>query len=397
MRVALIQLPHFYGRGTERPPECYPLGLGYISSILKMNNICHGGIDLWQKQLSVNAAIEEIDFSKFDVLAISAYATQYNYLKNLTIEIKQRYPSIPIVCGGAGPTFSDHIILKNTGVDICVLGEGEITFLELLRSLDKPDYVKGVSILRNGSIFRTSERSYVMNIDSLPYPNRELFDFEGIIANANLVRANTDSPHLKKNPRRSADIIAGRGCPYQCNYCSKTFSGCRLRSVENLRSEIRELKSVYKIDHLQFNDELVLLGKRRTLALCDMLKREQIAWSCQGRIDQVDWEILTAMKGSGCIEIGYGIESVSQSILDNMNKGLKADQILPVIEMTKKAGMKPIVQYMYGYPGENDETIASTLSFFNAIDHPFVGFTTTPIPGSKLYGDCLEKGLISDE
>jgi radical SAM superfamily enzyme YgiQ (UPF0313 family) len=397
MKIALIQLPHFYGSGHSRPPECYPLGLGYISTCLTENRIAHEGVDLWSLGYTEDQAVEKIDFSRFDLFGISAYSTQYKYLKNFSLSLKQRYPAIPIVCGGPGPTFSHEVILKHTGVDVCVLGEGEQTLLDLQQKFNRLDEVPGIAFKKDGRIIRTPQREPIADLDTVSFPNRGLFDFEKIIHTANTVRAANNMPELRERPRRSADIIAGRGCPYSCNYCSKTFSGVRLRSIDNLLAEIRFLLETYRINHLQFNDELVLVGKTRTLELCRELKKLNLTWSCQGRINQVDREILTAMKDAGCIDIGYGVESISQPILDRMNKRQKAEAIVPVIKMTREIGINPIVQYMYGYPGENDETIAATVRFFKEIDYPFVGFTTTPIPGTALYQECLEKKLIIDE
>ena len=397
MNIALIQLPHFYGDGNSRPPTCFPLGLGYISNVLSDNGIQHVGIDLWNLGYTEQEAVDKIDFSQFDFLGISAYSTQYKYLKNFSLRLKKQHPHKPIVCGGPGPTFSHEVILKNTGVDVCVLGEGERTIIDVLQNYSTLDAVHGITYLKNGAVHHTPARAVIANLDEIRPPNRKLFDFEKIIQTSNTINAQANRPELKDKPRRSADIIAGRGCPYFCHYCSKTFSGVRLRSITNLMEEIRHLQSAYSIDHLQFNDELVVVGKKRTLELCDELGKLGITWSCQGRINQVDREILTAMKRSGCIEIGYGVESISQSILDRMNKNLKAETIVPVIKMTKDIGIEPIVQYMYGYPGEDDRTIAATIQFFKEIDHPFVGFTTTPLPGTKLYEECKQKNLIGDE
>jgi radical SAM superfamily enzyme YgiQ (UPF0313 family) len=394
VKIALMQLPHFYGAGYSRPPAFYPLGLGYLSNYLTDNDIQHEGVDIWDLGYTEQEAIDNIDLSRFDFFGISAYSTQYKYLKNLSLKLKQRYPRTPIICGGPGPTFSHEVILKHTGVDVCVLGEGEQTIIDLLRQYDRLDAVKGISFLKDGRVYCTPTREPLADLDALRFPNRTLFDFEKIV--------NTSGgfiwPDLKdRSLMRSADIIAGRGCPYTCNYCSKTFSGVRLRSIDNLVEEIKHLQSVYHINHLQFMDELVLVGKKRTLELCKKMQELNITWTCQGRINQVDREILTAMKQAGCTEIGYGVESISQSILDNMNKNLKADTIVPVINLSKEIGIKPVIQYMYGYPGETDETIDATIAFFKEIDHPFIASTTTPIPGTKLYQDCLQKGLITDQ
>lgn len=397
MNVALVQLPHFYGQGQSRSPENYPLGLGYLSAVLTQHGVRHEGVDLWAPGLTVDGALEGVDFSRFDVIGVSAYSTQYSYLKPLTLGLKERYPEIRIVCGGAGATFSAETILTHTGVDVCVISEGEVTFPKLLERLDEPSAVAGIAYREDDEVKRTEQRAAIRDLDTLPFPDRELFDFEAIIATANGVRAATDRPELKRHPRRAADIIAGRGCPYECTFCSRTFSGCRLRSVDGLVGEIEMLRDRHCIDHLSFNDELVVVNRKRILALCERLKGLGMTWTCQGRINHVDREILTAMKEAGCIEIGYGVESISQSILDAMNKRMNAEDVVPVIELTREIGIKPIVQYMYGYPGETAETIEATIRFFDRIDHPFVGFTTTPIPGSPLYAEACASGFIGEE
>lgn len=390
-------MPHFYGDGFSRTPECYPLGLGYISNCLADNGINHTAIDLWGMQYGVDDALEKVDFSGFDFFCISAYVTQYKYLKKLSLELKKRWPNVPIICGGPGPTFSYDIFLKHTGVDVCVMREGEVTIVDLLKNFDSLKDVKGIAFLEGGTVRLTSPREAIKNLDELRFPNRDLFDFEQILENAAYVRTELRTIAKGKYKLRSADIVAGRGCAYNCNYCSKTFAGVRFRSIENLVEEITELKAKYNINHLNFNDELVLANKKRTLQICTELKKQNVMWSCQGRINQVDREILTAMKDAGCIEVGYGVESITQSILDSMNKRLKAAEIVPVIKMTQELGIVPMIQYMYGYPGENKETIEATIRFFKEIDYPFISFTTTPIPGTKLYQDCVLKGLIKDE
>lgn len=397
MKAALIQLPHFYGGSHARPPECYPLGLGYLSARLSQAGIAHEGVNLWAVQLPAPEALATVDFSAFDILGISAYSTQYKYLKEFSLGLKKKYPEKMIVCGGPGPTFSYEIILKHTGVDICVIGEGENTFVDLASSGKPPAEIPGIAYRSGDKVCVTAPREYIKDLDSIPFPNRKLFDFGAVMQAANAVRAGSTVPGAPKALRRSADIIAGRGCPYSCNYCSKTFSGCRFRSIGNIMAEIEAVKTQFDIDHLQFNDELVVLNKERTLEFCRQIKRFGLKWSCQGRIDRVDRETLEAMKDAGCEEIGYGVESVTQSILDRMNKRLKVEHVLPVIKMTREIGIKPIIQYMFGYPGENDDTIDATVRFFKEIDHHFVGFSTTPIPGTELYRSCLEKGIIRDE
>jgi len=148
---------------------------------------------------------------------------------------------------------------------------------------------------------------------------------------------------------------------------------------------------------LEFDDELVLLNKKRAIDISEMMRRHNMPWGCQGRINIVDEEILQHLQRSRCKYVGYGVESYTQKILDKMKKKIRVEQILPVIELTQKYKIHPMIQYMYGFPGESDESIENTYQFFKQIDQPFIGMVTTPLPGSFLYNDVLARNLISDE
>jgi radical SAM superfamily enzyme YgiQ (UPF0313 family) len=397
VNIALVQLPHFYGDDKSRPPEVYPLGLGYISAFLHQHGIEHDGVDLWAKNVTTEDALESVDFDKYDLLGVTAYATQYKYLREFTLGLKQRWPHITVVCGGPGPTFSAETILRNTGVDVCVIGEGEITMLELVRAGGAPAGIPGLAFLDGDRFVTTETRPYIKDLDSLPFPNRELFDLESYMDSSNDVRATTDMPELKRHARRAIDLVAGRGCPYNCTFCSRTMSGCRLRSIENVTAEVDHLKERWGVTYLQFEDELVITSKKRILALCAALKDRELTWACAGRINTVDREILEAMAAAGCTQISYGVESVTQRILDSVDKHVNADDILPVIQMTREVGIKPLVLYMYGFPGEDDESIAATEAFFKALDIRYFGATLTPLPGSPLYIDLMAQGRLGTE
>ncbi len=390
MRVMMIQLPHFYD-STSRLANFYPLGIGYLVSSLKDS---HEFIpmDLWIDNSNVDGAMRLINKNVPDVFCISVYSTQYPYFKELVNRLKNAYPGIKIIAGGPGATFSHQVFLGSTPVDYCVIGEGEITLRELLSNINySPVGIQGLAHRENEHVVLNTKREQIADIDTLPVPDRNFYDMERYINNGG------KAGELFGNPRRITQILAGRGCPYKCTFCSKTFSGVRFRSIDKIEEEIADLKKEYNIDMLDFSDELVVVNKKRTLELCASLKRIGIQWGCQGRLNLVDEEILQSMKDAHCVYIGYGVESFSQKILDRMGKHVKVETILPVIEMTKRIGMKPLIQYMYGFPGEDDSSIERTVAFYSAIDQPYGAFTTTPIPGTKLYEEAMQKGLIKDE
>lgn len=388
MKVMFIQLPHFYD-GAYRPPTSYPLGIGYLVSALK-GDFELIPMDLWIDNSNIDEALKRINMNQCDVFCISVYSTQYVYFKELVDRLKDAYPHKKIIAGGPGATFSYKIFLEKTKLDFCVIGEGEITLSELLKNLDSPELVKGLAFKKNGIVTLTEKREQIKNLDTLLLPDRDFFDLERYI----LANKAANGPY---KGLRAVNIIAGRGCPYQCTYCSKTFSGCRLRSVHSIMEELALIKSKYQLDAIEFNDELVVINKERILKLCSGLKKLDIAWGCQGRINLVDKEILGEMKKAGCMYIGYGVESYSQEILDRMNKKINVNDIIPVINLTRKVGLLPIVQYMFGFPGENDSTIKKTIYFFKKIKHQYIGFTTTPLPGTELYNQAIKEGKITNE
>lgn len=388
MKVMMIQLPHVY-EGTYRPPTIYPLGIGYLVSILKG---VHDMIpmDLWLNNDSVDTALNRISGDVPDVFCISVYSTQYPYYKSLVARLKAKFADVPVIAGGPGATFSYEILLTKTGTDVCVIGEGEIVLPALLANLSSPEKVKGVAFLRNERLAVTDPQPQIDNLDTLPFPDRSFFDFEQYVRNSK-------QRQVYFKGLRTNGIISSRGCPYQCTFCSKTFPGSRRRSIENISAEIGLLKEKYDIEAIEFDDELVLISKKRALDICEMMREHGLPWGCQGRINLVDEEILTEMKRAGCRYVGYGVESHTQHILDRMNKKVKVHRIIPVIRMTQRIGLEPVVQYMYGFPGENDQSIADTQAFFTAIDHPYIGMITTPLPGTTLYEEAKGKGLIGDE
>jgi len=388
MKVMMIQLPHFYG-GNKRPSTLYPLGIGYLVSLLKSRYDLIP-MDLWIEDADIDKAMRLISKSVPDVFCISVYSTQYPYFKELATSLKRVYPNIKIIAGGPGATFSYQVFLEKTLVDFCIIGEGEITLGELLDRINKPEEVKGIAYRKNGVVVLNPKREQISDLDALPLPDRTFFDIERYIVK----NKKEGGPY---RGLRTANIIAGRGCSYTCTFCSKTFARIRLRSIEKIEEEIRHIKESYNLNAIDFNDELVVINKKRILELCSTLRGLDIKWGCQGRINLVDEEILTAMRNAQCLYIGYGVEAVSQRILDKMKKQIKAEDIVPAIKMTKRVGLNFILQYMYGFPGEDSNSIEQTAEFFIKIDRPYHSFTTTPLPGTELYRQAQERQLIKNE
>lgn len=346
-------------------------------------------LDINALGLSDAAVIDYISSASFDVAAISALSTQYRYVKWLASQIKKKDKRRKIILGWVLATHSSQAVLRNTDVDICVIGEGENTVKELLSNLENPSDVKGIMYKDGTTITLNPSRKYIEELDTLPMIPYDLFPVDAYI----------DSLSRTASPReRAINIICGRGCPYNCSFCSKTFSGVRLRSIEKVIEEIKYLQSKYAIERIIFADELLAINKKRVLELCEAIAPLQISWSCQGRINLVDEKLLRGMKDAGCTAIGYGVESGSQAILDRMNKKIDIAKAVEIINLTKRIGLIPVLQFIFGYPGENRETIRETIDFFRKIDEPSIEFSPlTPLPGTDIWQYSVQEKLITDE
>ncbi len=392
MKVILIQPPHYYG-GQTRLPSFFPLGLGYIAKVLTDNAYPTEIFDIWAHQLTKNEVVDKISKSKFDVVGISALSSQYRYVIWLVEQIRKYHQNATIVLGGALATLSPEIVLSNTAVDICVIGEGEQTFIHLLENLNDFSKINGITYKKNGEIIKNPNQPYIKNLDSLKFPAWDLFPTEIYIKNSYLI-----STYYNLNIG-VMNIVCGRGCPWNCYFCSKTFYGTRLRSIDNIISEVKELVDRYKINGIFFNDELLAVNKERIYDLCEQIEPLNLKWQCQARVNIVDYNLLKRLKSAGCVSIGYGIESGSQKILNNMNKKVTVKQAENAIKETYRAGLFPIIQMMYGYVGESSTTLQETIAFFNRSKAFYFGnfFITTPLPGTQLYDSCLKNNIIKDE
>lgn len=391
-RVLLISTPHIY-EGMSREPSDFQIGLGYLTSVLLEAGIDVDILDINANQYSeeqVSDKIRKIGKNDYDLVGVTAFATQYRYAKWILGELKKNLNS-KIAIGGPLPTFSPKLILEHSDADIAVVSEGEITIKQLIDNLNNLHKVNGIWYKdRDGKIIQNPKQEYIKNLDDIPFPAWEKFPMDIYLKLPGFYDAYGVN---------SMNVISARGCPFNCNYCSRTFERVRMRSIDGVIEEIKELMRRYDVKAIQFVDELVMITKERMYELCSKISDLKLKWVCQGRVNYVDLDVLKAMKKAGCTRIGFGIESGSQKILNNMNKNQTVEMALNALKWAREAGLQPIVQMMYGYPGETLETVRETVDFCKkAHIHPGRAFNiTTPLPGTKLWDDTLAAGLIKDE
>ncbi len=335
--------------------------------------------------------------NRFDVVGLGFVAGYYPYKKMLKIsEAINRVPNRPYyVLGGHGPSPEPEYFLRKSGADVVVIGEGEITIVNLLDALEhKRDLstVKGIAYL-SGQLVVTERQELIQDIDAIPFPAWDLVPMD--------YYALTRLGVFTRNDQRVIPILSGRGCQFHCNFCYRMNEGCRIRSAESIIEEIQVLKKDYHITLPQFQDELLMTSAERTVELCEAFIKADIGveWGCNGRLNFAKPEVLKIMKRAGCVFINYGIESVDDDALRAMNKALTVDQIIKGIEATLAEGIHPGFNIIWGNIGETKEVLQKDVDFLLKYDNHGQMRTirpVTPYPGTALYDYAIGSGLLKD-
>lgn len=390
-------------------PNIFPLGLGYIASVLRDAGYQVEAMDInalrWEQE-EVEAKISSMDF---DIVGIGAIVTIYWYVKWLIAVFKKYHPDKKVIIGGSVGASIPEIIFKKTAVDIICMGEGEstmVTLMEVLENHKDLATVEGIWFRgQNGKICRNKDRMPIKDLDSIPFPAWDLFPMEVYLKNP------IGAPNRNKwvdgtvtgGAVLSMNISGTRGCPYQCIYCYHDFMGCkyRHRSARNIIEEMSILFTRYGVEYFHFIDDEFCLNRSFVYDFCKLVKKEfknKVTWGCTGRVNLMTEELVASMADAGCNLIGYGIESGSQKMLDVMKKGVTVKQSEKAIKLTRKFLGWADCSFMIGTPGENQQTIQETIDFCKELDlTPEVIFFITPYPGTELYEIALSQGKIIDE
>ena len=300
---------------------------------------------------------------------------------------KKACPDALVAVGGPHATFMDREILEQeAAVDVVVRGEGEQTLLEIAQNVADSKSLKkvdGITIRRDGQIVRNSDRTFIHNLDELPYPAYEYFQLN----------------KYRLFGKLFLPIITSRGCPYQCSFCTTSRilgNEYRARSPKNIVDEMEFLKNTYGADAFTFYDDTLTLDKNRIFRICEGIKTKKInlPWDCQTRVDQVSKEILIKMHETKCQQVFFGVESGCQEVLDAVKKRTTVEQNAKAISLAKEVGLFVAISVIIGYPGENREMLEQTLDFIrNAEPDDAYLCVATPYPGTELRRLVVDKGF----
>lgn len=393
-----------------------PLGLAYIGAVMekegyevkiidciaegfnKKPKISKEGIKYGLSDKEINSILT--DFSP-DIVGIAcSFSNKILDAKHVCKLVKEYSSKIPTIMGGVHPSVKPKETLKNKYVDFVIIGEGEYTFRDLVKTLEKNksfSNIDGLAYKKNNKIIINPKTKFIENLDELPFPARHLLKME--------IYSSAQSPHssdLKKTPYTT--IISSRGCIADCTFCClKHLNGKRFRprSAENVIEEIKYLVEHYKIKEIHFEDDNLTLDKERALKIFDGLKKFGLSWNIPSgsAVFALDEEIIEKMKESGAHTISLAIESGNQTVLDElMHKPVRLEKVKPLVEKAKQVGLKVKGFFIVGYPGETKDNIKETIEFAKSLkldwSHFFIAF---PHYGTELYELCKKNRYLKTD
>ncbi len=269
----------------------------------------------------------------YDYYGFGPTSPEYPHAVDSLHRIKEANPSARVVAGGAHVTLL-HAQCHDDGFDCLVVGDGEDAASQ--------------AFLGDEKIIHADSRP----LDEYPIPDRTLVDIRGY--------------RFKLHDRPATTVMGSRGCPFRCGFCCKNHNRVRLNSAKRMIEEIDMLRTQFGYTAIAFPEDIFTLDKRRTTEVCKYLKDHGIIWRCLVRADltvKYGEGFIDMMVDSGCVGVGMGVESGSDTILRNINKSETVGQMRTAVAMLKDRGMFVKGFFIVGLPGESEETLAETEQF----------------------------------
>jgi radical SAM superfamily enzyme YgiQ (UPF0313 family) len=329
-----------------------------------------------------------------DVVGFSCTTPLFPSAVVLAEAVKEMFPRAAVVLGGPHISALPRESLEaSEAIDFVVFGEGEESFLELIKAWEGSvpfEEVAGVGFKKEGRTLINPPRPFIRDIDALPFPARHLFPLERY----------RDSIHYQEP---YTVMVTSRGCPFRCIFCASSVTWARkvrLRSPENVIAEIAEVVRRYGIRNINFADDTFTLNRERTIDICRRIVQEKfnIKFLCSSRLDTIDAERLHWLKKAGCHTLTFGIETGNQEIAKVIRKDVDLSPAPRVFKMVQDHGIAVHSSYIIGNPGDTRETIEQTIQFALDSGTDEAQFSiSTPFPGTELWKMSLEQGLLPAE
>jgi len=379
-----------HGQHTFIP---FPFTLAYAMAMVEREEgVTAMILDAIAEDLDADEYVRRVAEFKPD-LVVSEMATQSHFSDlDVAKRIKLETGAKVALCGSHPTAIAAEILDQNEQIDFILLGEYELTLVELSRRMrdgQSTELAEGLAYRKaDGEIFVGPKRALIPDLSELPYPHRSTLPMQTYRV------AGFQHPTLF--------MYASRGCPYRCTFCvwPQWFKSGSYRSrtgtsvvdeIEFANREFGPFKSIY------FDDDTFNLGKQRMRDMAHEFKTRgmNIPWGCHARPDQFDEEMMKNLAEAGLFNIRIGVESGDPEVLRRIKKDLDLATVQPCIDLAHKYGVKVHVTFTIGLSGESWQSVKKTVRFARKITPDSIAFTvTTPFPGTSYYDEVVREGLL---
>lgn len=398
-----------------------PLALMYLAGYLEKN-----GYDSEIVDIVIPEQVRDIEFLKSkknllrgirkkicnqvkkirpDIIGITCYTPEYFEVLDLARAIKKIDNQIKIIVGGVHPTFyPEDFCYPKSDFDIAVIGEGEITMLEIVSAIRHGGNMKNIDGIayydqKKQKLTVTPKRNLCQDLDSISYPSYDKIDMKYYT---------TASPYAVRGIfSRSVYILYSRGCPSQCTFCvAKRLRSCngignyvRLRDPKKVVEEILFLKEKYHIDSFFFIDDLFTLDKRKVKEFCQLMinAKAKLLWGCSSKVTTVDYQTLKTMRKAGCLQIDFGVERGSDEALRYIKKGITVKIIKRVFKDCHRLDIRTFANMLVNIPEETEKDLNDIVKLLEQIKPTIAFFNTfTPFPGTEIFDQYADRFTKED-
>lgn len=367
-----------------------PLGTAYLAAVLERSGHQVEVVDMFAEKLNEDQFIRRMMKNIPDIIGISCLTTVAGSTIRLCNAIRKRLAGTKIVLGNIHASIFAEDMVNDGLADFVVHREAEETLLELITKLEQgasPSGIKGITWLKNGKAYREENRVSLQNLDTLPHPAWHKYKLELY-------------QHLPFMISRKIDtqlpILASRGCPYSCYFCSQTYTQNRFRarSIESVVDEIEHHYKVYNARVFGFNDASFPYNRESGEKFVELLAKRKldIKWHTEARVDILNnRNYLKTLARSGLFLVQFGFESGNQEVLDRNNKKASLADARETMKMMRETDILSVGLFMIGLPGDTWKSCLETIRFARELDCDLAKFNIAiPYPGSQFWEDMRD-------
>jgi anaerobic magnesium-protoporphyrin IX monomethyl ester cyclase len=371
------------------------LGLAYLAAVSEREGHDVRILDC-ARGLAWDSITREASAFRPEVVGLTATTLTFKNAVKAANLLRETLPQATLVVGGPHPTAVPEQVAATRAFDFLVVGEGEATFIELLKHLEgrgetRPDAISGLAFWRDGQVVITAPRERIDDLDTIPFPARHLLP--------SLSEYHPTPASCRRLPL--AHIMTSRGCPTRCNFCDRSIFGTkyRARSAGNVLAKVEEVVSRHGAGEVRFFDDTFTLNRKRLEAICQGLRkfRPRLPWTCLTKVTAVDLDMLRMMRDAGCWQVLFGLESGDDRVLESLGKETTVQKNRQAVAWARQAGLRVRADFIVGTPHETMESLENTLKLAKELSLDYAHFNKfIPFPGTEFYRQLTQQGYRFD-